>query len=83
MFAIGLIVDRQLRQKFLFEKLILLLEHAGVFALFVGLGIVAVLHHLVDEEERQHLDALGEELLLLVEVRLDRLADLDAPYVAL
>ena len=46
--------------------------------LLVGLVVVAVLGDLVDEEQRQHLDALGEERLLLLEVRLDRLADLDA-----
>ncbi len=51
----------------------------GVVAEGVLALVVAVLGDLVDEEQRQHLDALREELALLVQVRADDLADLDAP----
>jgi hypothetical protein len=56
------------------------LENAGVFAsLLSRVGVAAILRHLVDEEQGKHLDALMEQRLFFVEVRLDRLANLDAP----
>ena len=57
---------------------VLLLEDAGVVAERVLPVVVAVLRHLVDEEQREHLDALREQLALLVEVGSDHLSDLDA-----
>ena len=59
-------------------QVVFLFEDAGVLALLVSLRVVAVLGHLVDEVQRQHLDALLEQGLLLVEVGLDRLANLNA-----
>ena len=67
------------------RRLVLLLEHLAVAhrLVAVGVGNVTVLGHLVDEEERQTLDATEEQRRLLLQVALDRLADLDAPDVVL
>ena len=64
---------------------VLLLEDAAVLAdgLPPVLVVGAVLGHLVDEEERQALDAAREERLLLLEVAPYGLADLDAAHVGL
>ena len=59
-------------------QVVFLFEDSGVLALLVGLRVVAVLGHLVDEVQRQDLHALLEQGLLFVEVGLDRLANLDA-----
>ena len=61
------------------DRYVLLLEDARVVAEGVLAVVVAVLGDLVDEEQRQDLDALREKLALLVEVRADDFADLDAP----
>ena len=73
------LVRRVVKLQYLVQMLVVLfLENAGVLALFVVCAIVAVLGHLVDEEQRQYLDALLEQPLLLVEVCLDGLANLQA-----
>ena len=61
------------------HRLVLLLEYACVFAESVLAVVIAVLADLVDEEQRQHLDALREQLALLLQVGADDLTDLDAP----
>ena len=56
------------------------LEHLRISALrFSVLLIDTVIRHLVDEEERQNLNALLIKLKLLVEMCLNRLANLDSP----
>ena len=65
-------------QHFVEVEVVFLFEDAGVLALIVGLRVVTVLGHLVDKVQRQDLHALLEQGLLLVEVGLDRLANLDA-----
>ena len=73
------LVRRVVKLQYLVQVLVVLfLENAGVLALFVVCAIVAVLGHLVDEEQRQYLDALLQQPLLLVEVCLDGLANLQA-----
>ena len=81
--SVRLVVDRKLREVLALQQLVLFLENPRVLTVSVGLVIVPVLHHFVDEEQRQDLDALCEQLLFLVQVRLDRLTDLDAADVAL
>ena len=72
-------VSRLVQVQHLVEvQVVFLFEDAGVLALLVRLRVVPVLSHLVDEVQRQHLHALLEQGLLLVEVGLDRLANLDA-----
>ena len=75
---VGRVVEVELAEAFRRRRVVLLLEDAGVVAERVLAVVVAVLRDLVDEEQRQHLDALREELALLVEVGADDLADLDA-----
>ena len=75
----GVLVEGQRRQLLGYLRLVLLDEDAGVVAEGVLAVIVAVLGHLVDEEQREHLDPLGEQLALLVDVGADHLPDLDAP----
>ncbi|MGO9502626.1 MAG: hypothetical protein ACLPUO_13860 [Streptosporangiaceae bacterium] len=72
-------VEFQLPDDLLGDRRVLLLEDAGVVAEGVFAVVVAVLGDLVDEEQRKDLDVLREELALLVEVRADDFADLDAP----
>ena len=52
---------------------VLFLEDAGVVALHrvAVLVVLAVARHRLDEEQRQHLDALGPQQLLLLQVLLD------------
>ena len=57
---------------------VLFLESAGVIAKRVFPVVVAVLGHLINEEQRQHLDALREQFALLVKVGAYHLPDLDA-----
>ena len=59
------------------ELLVLGLEHLGVLALdrVAVIVVPAVLVHRVDEEQRQHLDALRSKSPLLVEVLLNRAAN--------
>ena len=45
--------------------------------------VLTVLRHLVDEEQRQHLDSATEQDPLPLQVRADRLADLQPPFVVL
>ena len=69
--------------QFLHGTHILLLKHLGELALpAVALVVDAVAVHMVDEEERQHLDALGEELALALQMGLDGLAYLVAAHDA-
>ena len=75
--AVSLIVDGQLRQVFIFQQLILFLKDAGVLAIIIFLVIVPILGHLVDKKQRKHLDALREQLLFPVQVRLDGFTDLN------
>ena len=71
-------IERQLAEHLIGKLRVLLLENPGVVAQRVVTCVIAVLRHLVDEEQRQHLDALREELALLIEMGADHLADLDA-----
>ena len=57
---------------------VFLFKDPRVIAFLVRRRVVAVLDHFIDEEQGQDLDALLEQRLLLVEVRLDRLPNLDA-----
>ena len=67
------------RQHFVELGVVFLLKHSSIFTSdFAGLVVAAIFCDLVDEEKREHLDALSEERLLLVKVRLDRFANLDA-----
>ena len=64
---------------------VLLLEHIGVNAV-VGTPftvIPPVFRHLVNEKQAQHLDALAEEPAFPLDVREDRLADLNAAELLL
>ena len=56
------------------------LEHIGINAVecLSRFIILLVLRHLVDEEQRQNLDALMEKLTLPLQVRKNRFADLNA-----
>ena len=61
--------------------LILLAKHLGILPRQLALLVVlAVLGHLVDEEEGEDFDSLGMQLVLLAQVRMDRLPDLDAAH---
>ena len=67
--------------KFLHGARVFLLKHLGELALpAVALVVDAVAVNMVDEEERQHLDALGEELALVLQVGLDGFAYLVAAH---
>ena len=57
---------------------VFLFKDPRVVTFLVRRRVVAVLDHFIDEEQGQDLDALLEQRLLLVEVRLDRLPNLDA-----
>src|SRR5574344_734487 len=80
-------IDKQLRKTLIDSSRIFLFKHPGVLTgragLVFGIRIGPVICNLVDEEERQHLNALREELTLLVEVSLDRLTDLNATKLLL
>ena len=64
---------------------VLLLEHVRVLAVqrLAVIVVPAVFRHLVDEEQAQALDAPGPQMLLLVQVGEDGLADLHAAHVRL
>ena len=65
------------------NRVVLLLEDPLVLAFLIRLVIVLVLLHLVNEEKAQGLDALVEQILLLLKVAPDGLPDLDAPDLVL
>ena len=70
----------KLIQAFRLEAFVFFLKYSRVFPLFVGLAIVTVFGHLVDEKERENLHALGKKGLFFFQMGLDRLPDLDAPH---
>ena len=57
---------------------VFLFKDPCVVTFLVRRRVVAVLDHFIDEEQGQDLDALLEQRLFLVEVRLDRFPNLDA-----
>ena len=65
------------------NRIVLLFEDPLVLTFLIRLVVVLVLLHLVNEEKAQGLDALMEEILLLLKVAPDGLADLDAPDLIL
>ena len=75
-FSVFNVLQRQLAQQRLDRLRIFLFEHPGIFALFIGRIVIAILHHLVDEEQRQHLHPTREQHLLPLQMRRNRLADL-------
>ncbi len=78
-FLIHPTIQRKKTQIFSFEPLVFFLKYPGIFSLLIGLAVVPVFDHLVDEEKGQRLDALGKKNLLLLEVSPDRLPDLNPP----
>ena len=80
---LGGLVEVELAEVVGQHSLVLLLEDARVLAERVLPAVVSVLGDLVDEEERQRLDALREQFTLFIEVSADDLAYLDAPLLVL
>ena len=71
------VLARFKRQDLIEVRRILLLKDGGVLTgLLNAAFILTIFTDLIDEEQRQHLDAFAEKLLLLFEVRLDCLANL-------
>ena len=79
--AVYQVVGGGVRQPLGHNGLVLLLEDLAVAHGCVVAGKVAVLGHLIDEEQRQALDATAKQRFLLLQVALDGLADLDALHV--
>ena len=52
------------------EAFVFFLKYSRVFPLFVGLAIVTVFGHLVDEKERENLHALGKKGLFFFQMGL-------------
>ena len=63
-----------------YEPFIFFLKDPGVLSPLVGLAVVSVFGHLVDEEKGQRLDPLGKENLFLLKVSPDGFPDLNPPY---
>ena len=84
-FQIPLIRRVEQRHVVVQDGTILLLEHRTVFAQHLSTVFIvpSVLCHLVDEEQREALDAPVKELFLFLEVGEDRFPDLDAAHVLL
>jgi hypothetical protein len=60
---------------------VLFLEDLGVFALFDLIFLIdAVFRDLIDEEKREDLDSLCEELLLFLKMSRDGLTNLEATH---
>ncbi|EKD97834.1 MAG: hypothetical protein ACD_23C00718G0002 [uncultured bacterium] len=79
--AVEIPVVRRVFQRQHFGQLlvVLFLKHQGVLAvLLTHVVIAAVFADRVNEKQRQHLDALGKQRLLFLEVGLDRFPNLNA-----
>ena len=48
--------------------------------MLIGLAVIAVFGYLINEEQGEHLYALGEENQLLLKMGFDRFPDLNPPY---
>ena len=76
---LGRRVDGEFAEHLVTNRGVLLLEHPRIVAESVLTAVVAVLGDLVDEEQREHLDALAEQLAFLVQMGTNDLTNLDAP----
>ena len=74
-------VDSEFSEHFVTDRGVLLLEHARIVAEGVFTAVVTVLGNLIDEEQREHLDALAEQLTFLVQVSAHNLPNLDTPLL--
>ena len=74
-------VDSEFSEHFVTDRGVLFLEHARIVAEGVFTAVVTVLGNLIDEEQREHLDALAEQLTFLVQMSAHNLPNLDTPLL--